>query len=291
MNDEFGKTDRESQQNDQKTVLNQALALALKIPSVKVDRFLFLSETFPSLTPPQIAEGVPSDYFDIKVLDKAARNVVNKGTLETTSAAIALAVPAIVPGVGTAVKLATVAPDFAQNLAVCINIAQKIAFIYGVRSFDIDSEDEIDELVLLSALATMFGGGVAAPILRNLGAIYGTKLSSLVSKTAVSRLAPRIYNWLWVPLAKSIAPKIAPKAAMGQAAKFVPFGIGVGAAGIVTWVTTSKAGNRLIDELRKPLVDPHQFDKDQAQLESALAATDDPDECAQANVDTADCAS
>jgi hypothetical protein len=230
------------------------------------------------MTAQQIDEGVPSDYFDIKVLDKAAHKVVSKGTVGTTFASVAMAVPAVVPGAGTVAKLALVAPDFAQNLGVCINIAQKIAFIYGIRNFDIDSDDQVDKLVLLSALATMFGGGVAAPVLRNLGAIYGTKFSTLISKTAVTRLAPQLYKWLWVPLAKAVAPKMAPKAAMGQAAKFIPFGIGVGAAGIVTWFSTSKAGSRLIDELRKPLVEPDIYEKDQAQIESLLNEESDVNE-------------
>jgi hypothetical protein len=257
-------------QEEPKELLNQALGLALKIPMVKVNRISFLKETFPSMTAQQIDEGVPSDYFDITSLDKAAHKVVSKGTIETTFASVAMAVPSVIPGAGTVAKLALVAPDFAQNLGVCINIAQKISFIYGMRNFEIDSENQADRLVLLSALATMFGGGVAAPVLRNLGAIYGTKFSSLVSKAAVTKLAPRLYKWLWVPLAKAVAPKMAPKAAMGQAAKFIPFGIGVGAAGIITWFTTSKAGNRLIDELRKPLVDPELYDKDKAEIEILL---------------------
>jgi hypothetical protein len=275
--DKEAKTKRGGNQGEPNELLNQALGLALKIPMVKVNRTAFLTEAFPTMTAQQIDEGVPSDYFDISVLDKAAHKVVSKGTLETTFAAVALAVPAIVPGVGTAVKVATVAPDFAQNLGVCINIAQKIAYIYGIREFDIDSDGEVDKLMLLSALATMFGGSVAAPVLRNLGAIYGGKLSSLISKTAVTKLAPQLYKWLWVPLAKAVAPKVAPKVAMGQAAKFIPFGIGVGAAGIVTWFTTSKAGNRLIDELRKPLIDPDIFEKDEAQVLSTLDEADPDD--------------
>jgi hypothetical protein len=273
MDNEKIKT-RDNFQEEPKELLNQALGLALKIPMVKVNRISFLTETFSSMTAQQIDEGVPSDYFDIKVLDKAARKVVSKGTIETTFASVAMAVPAVIPGAGTVAKLALVVPDFSQNLGVCINIAQKIAFIYGVRNFEIDSDDQVDRLVLLSALATMFGGGVAAPVLRNLGVVYGTKFSTLISKTAVTKLAPRLYKWLWVPLAKAVAPKMAPKAAMGQAAKFIPFGIGVGAAGIITWFTTSKAGNRLIDELRKPIIDPEIYEKDKAQIESLLNEAD-----------------
>lgn len=254
-----------------KDFFNRALGLALKVPLVKVNRIVFLTEAFPSMTAQQIDEGVPSDYLDIETLDKAAHKVVNEGTIGTTFAAIALAAPSVLPGPGTAAKCALAVPDLAQNLGVCINIAQKIAYIYGIRDFDICSDDQVDRLVLLSALATMFGGGAAAPILRNLGDIYGTKLANSFSRTAITKLAPQLYKWLLAPLAKAIAPKAAPKVTMVQAAKFIPFGIGVGAAGIITWFTTSNAGNRLIDELRKQLVDPEIFEKDKAQIESMLS--------------------
>lgn len=252
-------------------VLTQALELALKIPGVRVDRVAFLREAFPSMTARQIDEGVPADCFDIDILDKAARDVVSKGTLETTLASIALAAPSVVPAAGTAAKLALIAPDLAQNLGVCINLAQKISYIYGVREFDVKSEEQVDKLMLLAALATMFGGAAAAPVLRNLGLLYGKKLSTAVSKTAVTKLMPTAWRWLITPLAKAIAPKAAPKATVVQAAKFIPFGIGVGIAGVVTWFTTSQAGKRLIEEMRKPLVDPDVFERDQEEIEILIA--------------------
>ncbi len=234
------------------TSFETALVTALKIPGVKVNRREFLLKTFDSYTNNNsinivdILERGPVELgVSIQILNKLASDIIQKRTIQSTSASFAAGLP------GGLAMAATIPADTLQFLGVTLRLAQELAYIYGYSDMwtngDLDTEKAKGELTLF--IGVMFGIGGSASAVK--------VLSSAVSKQILKKLPQKaLTKTIYYPIIKKTAALIGVKITKQTFAKSVSKAIPV-LGGIIsgglTYASMKPMGNRLKNTLAESI--------------------------------------
>ncbi len=222
------------------------ISKALKMPGIKVNRALFLSEAFNKNDEDRInlilAEGPVNAGCSENELRKIANALITKRTLQSTGLSFASGVPG--GPVGTSAGLAA---DTIQFFGIALRLAQELSYLYGAKDLwadgTVESKEVTDQLILY--IGVMFGVSGAAAGVR--------VLSSAFAKTALKRLPTIALTKTTIyPLVKSIAKILGARMTKNIFAKgvskIIPVVGGVISGGI-TFVSMRPMGTRLADTL------------------------------------------
>lgn len=224
-----------------------------KLPVIRVDREAFLRQQFVnSEYLDEILEHGPQHVYTAESLRRKADGVIKKSTNQTTLAAFVAGIP------GGPMAVAAGSADVAQYFGVAINLAQKIAYLFGEDDL-LSDESELSEdakVRILVYLGVMFGASGAAMLIGKVGKNMGKK----VAQQALMKTA-------WYPLLKKIGALVGKqvvKESVGKAvAKVVPV-VGGAISGAITYATFKPMGGRLADTLVRNL--NGEFDQDGMEL-------------------------
>ncbi len=223
-----------------------ALTTALKIPGVKVNRTSFLIKELSNyVSQEKINQAIKSNTIEagigLVLLNKIAKNIINKRTAQTSGASFLAGLP------GGLAMAATIPADTLQFFGVALKIAQELAYLYGFE--DLWEEDTIDnervknELIIF--IGVMFGVGGATNALR--------LISTNIAKQALKKLPQKaLTKTIYYPIIKKIAATIGIKMTKSTfakgASKAIPILGGVISGGL-TYISMKPMGNRLKDAL------------------------------------------
>lgn len=222
--------------------LELILTNALKVPGVKVNRTEFLSKSLAEhigyndlvvvLEKGPIEAGV-----SIHTLDKVAKSLIEKRTLQSTGASFAAGIP------GGLAMAATIPADTIQFYGVSLRLAQELAYLFGYK--DLWEDDQVDaervrgELTLF--LGVMFGVGGTASALK--------VLSSKVAQQVLKKLPQKaLMKTIYYPIIKKVAAtvgvKVTKKTFAQGVSKAIPLLGGVISGGL-TYASMKPMGTRL----------------------------------------------
>jgi len=218
------------------------VANALKVPGVKVDRKEFLVKTFgdklsSNKIPILIDKGPLEVGISIDKINRMAKSLVNKRTLQSSGASFAAGLP------GGWAMAATIPADTLQFFGVALRLSQELAYLFGYKDFwddeELDLERVRNELILF--LGVMFGVGGAASTLK--------VVSSKMAQQALKKLPQKaLTKTFYYPIVKKIAALIGVKMTKDTFAKgvskVIPVVGGVVSGGL-TYTSMTKMGNRL----------------------------------------------
>lgn len=227
-------------------VFNYALEIALKVPGVKVNREAFLKNAFSDYcTEDQLSQIVktnPRKVLDMELLDKVAKNVIKKARIEVTSVSSASGLPSN-PFLATGLAVA----DLGQYMGFCMNISQKLAYIYGFPNMLKNGELTPNGVNVLTALfGVMFGVTEAVKVVNYVAKALAVQVAKRLPVTAFGHAAwyvliKRIARWIGIKMTKQLLAK--------TAAKIIPF-VGAAASGAMTYAAFGPAAKKLAKELR-----------------------------------------
>ena len=131
-----------------------ALTTALKIPGVKVNRTSFLIKELSNyVSQEKINQAIKSNTIEagigLVLLNKIAKNIINKRTAQTSGASFLAGLP------GGLAMAATIPADTLQFFGVALKIAQELAYLYGFE--DLWEEDTIDNERVKNELIIFIG--------------------------------------------------------------------------------------------------------------------------------------
>lgn len=222
--------------------LEVILTNALKVPGVKVNRTEFLSKTLQEHVNYNelvlvLEKGPIEAGMNINLLDKAAKSLIEKRTLQSSSASFAAGIP------GGLAMAATIPADTLQFYGVSLRLAQELAYLFGYKDLwddeKIDAERVRGELTLF--LGVMFGVGGTASALK--------VLSSKVAQQVIKKLPQKaLMKTIYYPIIKKVAGtigvKITKKTFAQGISKAIPVLGGVISGGL-TYASMKPMGTRL----------------------------------------------
>jgi hypothetical protein len=228
---------------------------ALKIPGVKVNRKEFLVKTFgKSISSDKIAVLIEKGPVEAGIspakIDKMAKSLIEKRTLQSSGASFAAGLP------GGFAMAATIPADTLQFFGVALRLSQELAYTFGYRDFWDDNELDLErvrgELILF--LGVMFGVGGSASAMK--------VLSSKVAQQALKKIPQKaLTKTIYYPIIKKIAALIGIKLTKDTFAKgvskIIPV-LGGAVSGGLTYATMKKMGNRLRQAMYESLNYTHQ---------------------------------
>lgn len=222
--------------------LELILTNALKVPGVKVNRTEFLSKTLADHVGYNdlavvLKKGPIEAGVNIHTLDKLAKSLIEKRTLQSTGASFAAGIP------GGLAMAATVPADTLQFYGVSLRLAQELAYLFGYK--DLWEDDQVDaervrgELTLF--LGVMFGVGGTASALK--------VLSSKVAQQVLKKLPQKaLMKTIYYPIIKKVAAtvgvKVTKKTFAQGVSKAIPLLGGVISGGL-TYASMKPMGTRL----------------------------------------------
>jgi uncharacterized membrane protein len=184
-----------------------------KLPYCKIDRDAFLTKQLKDKISPEqravaLENGTINAGIPIEILNKLADGALK---LETTKAT-ALSTAAGIPG-GLAM-VGTVPTDLVQFYAHVFRVAQKLAYIYGYKTINLD---DATQNVLMIFLGVMFGVNAATSALAKLAAANAADIGAGVaakplSKYAIYNIAKKVLAWIGVKVTKDGVGKTVSKA-------------------------------------------------------------------------------
>ena len=228
--------------NGESTNVELIIANVLKMPGVKVDRKEFLVKTFgDKLSSDKISILIDKGPLEVGIgtdkINRMAKSLVNKRTLQSSGASFAAGLP------GGWAMAATIPADTLQFFGVALRLSQELAYMFGYRDFWDDEELDLErvrsELILF--LGVMFGVGGAASTLK--------VVSSKMAQQALRKLPQKaLTKTFYYPIVKKIAALIGVKMTKDTFAKgvskVIPVVGGV-VSGSLTYSSMTKMGNRL----------------------------------------------
>ncbi|MCK6255444.1 SHOCT domain-containing protein [Fictibacillus sp. KIGAM418] len=215
---------------------------ALKVPGVKVNRTEFLSKILADQIEYNdlvivLEKGPIEAGVNINTLDKLAKSLIEKRTLQSTGASFAAGLP------GGLAMAATIPADTLQFYGVSLRLAQELAYIYGYK--DLWEDDQVDaervrgELTLF--LGVMFGVGGTASALK----VLSSKVAQQVLKKLPQKaLMKTIYYPIFKKVAATIGVKVTKKTFAQGVSKAIPLLGGVISGGL-TYASMKPMGTRL----------------------------------------------
>jgi len=222
------------------------LSKVMNLPGVKVNREKFLRQKFAKYYNEEklmeiLENGPVKAGVSVELIDKIAGKVISrhKGLAVVTSAISGL------PG-GLAL-FATIPADVSQYYIHILQVAQKLAYLYGFHDLEQD-EDLLYYMTLF--IGVMSGVEVANKGIKNLANIFAENtLKRLpkvaLTKTAIYPIVKKIAKWLGVKMTKQLFAKSVAKAIPVISALF---------SGGLTWKTFSSEANRLRKNLREEFI-------------------------------------
>lgn len=218
------------------------LTNALKVPGVKVNRTEFLSKTLADHVGYNdlvivLEKGPIEAGVNINTLDRLAKSLIEKRTLQSTGASFAAGIP------GGLAMAATIPADTLQFYGVSLRLAQELAYLFGYK--DLWEDDQVDadrvrgELTLF--LGVMFGVGGTASALK--------VLSSKVAQQVLKKLPQKaLMKTIYYPIIKKVAAtvgvKVTKKTFAQGVSKAIPLLGGVISGGL-TYASMKPMGTRL----------------------------------------------
>ncbi|MBF0580541.1 hypothetical protein IM774_12385 [Erysipelotrichaceae bacterium RD49] len=169
------------QNGDGKVDLEDMIILGLKTPGIRIDRAAFLQSELKLKLPQEVIAqavaqnpmkaGIPSD-----LIDKVADEVVNYERNCVSGISALLGAP------GGAAMAATIPADMIQYYGYMLRASQKLMYLYGFPSIDIDENGQILDSatmnILIICFGTMFGVANANKMLN----VIATQLGKGVEK-------------------------------------------------------------------------------------------------------------
>ncbi|MED2974569.1 SHOCT domain-containing protein [Fictibacillus sp. B-59209] len=215
---------------------------ALKIPGVKVNRTEFLSKILADQIEYNdlvivLEKGPIEAGVNINTLDKLAKSLIEKRTLQSTGASFAAGLP------GGLAMAATIPADTLQFYGISLRLAQELAYIYGYKDLwednQVDAERVRGELTLF--LGVMFGVGGTASALK----VLSSKVAQQVLKKLPQKaLMKTIYYPIFKKVASTIGVKVTKKTFAQGVSKAIPLLGGVISGGL-TYASMKPMGTRL----------------------------------------------
>ncbi|MEB7388542.1 hypothetical protein NGC53_01740 [Aerococcus viridans] len=218
-----------------------------KLPIVRVNREEFLKNQFSS-SPyiEQIIQNGPQSVFTVETLRNKAKKVIKSSTNKTSLTSFASGLPSNI-----AVMLAAGGADVAQYFGFAINMAQKIAYLFGEDDLFSEKNKLSEEATVkvIGYLGVMFGVSGATSIIAKTSTIAGKNIGKKVAAQALTKTT-------WYPIVKRvgaiIGQKITKKTVEKTITKAVPV-IGGIVSGGITYLTFKPLGNRLANVLANNL--------------------------------------
>lgn len=186
--------------SNESVVIYELIEKALNIPGIKVERNVFLAETFKGKVKSSdisllLEKGpIKSGLISRKDIKKTAIMVANKRKLACSGLSFMAGIP------GGMAMAGTIPADLLQFFAFNLRLAQEIAYIYGYEDFwsgDILNHEKVEHQLILF-LGVMFGVGGASSVTR--------LTASNLSKTTLKKLPKIALTKTWYyPIVKKIA--------------------------------------------------------------------------------------
>lgn len=229
---------------------NESLALkvvneSLKLPFVKIDRSEFLIRKFGEQVDDiqKLIDEGPQVFFSKEELDESAKKVINANVLQSSSLSFASGLP------GGFAMAATIPADIAQFYGYSLKLAQEISYIYGYNNMWNDqgelTEDAKNTLILyLGVMLGVTSAGAAVRILSNKMALQALK------KIPQKALTKTIYYPIIKQVMAIFGTKLTKATFAKGVSKFIPL-VGGAVSGTMNYISLRPMANKLKDELGK----------------------------------------
>lgn len=217
-----------------------------KLPVIRVDRDAFLRQQFAnSEYLDEILEHGPQHVYTTDSLRRKADGVIKQSTNRTTLATFVSGIP------GGPVAVAAGSADVAQYFGFAINLAQKIAYLFGEDDL-FSGESELNEgakVRVLAYLGVMLGASGSTVVVGKIAREVGKNMGKKIAQQPLTKT-------VWYPLLKKIGAMVGKKVvkeSVGKAVtKVVPV-VGGAISGVITYATFKPMGGRLADVLVRNL--------------------------------------
>lgn len=223
---------------------NKALAVAVELPGVKIEREEFLQKYFSSRFDREIVARIVQASpiragVNESVFYEIARECINYEKKKVSALSFAT-------GSGSFVGIPA---DLAQYMAHVLRISQKLAYIYGypeIRSIE-GSMDEKTQKIILLFIGVMYGVSGANKVIAEISKSLAGKVGKDILRAALTKTA-------WYPLlqrvCKQVGIKVTKDALSKIPAKSAPWIGGVVSAGF-SYYCFGKGAERLHKTLRE----------------------------------------
>jgi hypothetical protein len=223
------------------------LNMVMGLPGVKVDRDRFLSEKFSKhadaeKTAAVVEKGTGKAGVPVELLDDLAAGVIKSHKMMATGASAAAGLPG---GFGL---IATVPADLAQYYFHALQVAQKLAYIYGYPDLEKSGKDDF-LLSMTLFIGQMNGIGIASSGIQEFSRVLTDpdageeRLRRMaLARGAIYPIVKQIARVLGVGITRDIFAR--------SLSKIIP-GIGAIASGGLTLIAFSYEAERLREGLRK----------------------------------------
>ena len=182
-----------------------------KLPAIRVDRDAFLRQQFAdSEYLDEILEHGPQYVYTVESLRRKADEVIKQSTNRTTLAAFVAGIP------GGVAAVAAGSADMIQYFGFAINLAQKIAYLFGEDDL-FSGESELNEgakVRILAYLGAMFGASGAAAMVGKLAKEVGKNMGKKIPQQALMKTT-------WYPLLKKVGAMVGKKVVKESVGKAV----------------------------------------------------------------------
>lgn len=235
-----------------------ALATAISLPMVKIDREAFLRKSFLGCNEHQVEEIIENNPkfagVSSETLDKLAKEVIDYETTKVTALSAAAGIP------GGMAMVGTVPADVAQYLGHMLRVAQKLAYLYGWPDFFEDGEfDDGAKSLLTLFIGVMFGVEAANVAINKIAAGAAEQAVKNIAKSALTK------TWYY-PVVKKVAQLLGQKMTKEifarSVSKVIPI-VGAVTCGALTYVTFKPMSRKLQIHLSEhDLFDPELYAED-----------------------------
>lgn len=227
-------------------LFNKIMEIALQTPGVKVNREAFLRKVFSDFCDEaqieQIIKENPRKLLELDLLDEVAKNVIAKARKEVTLLSAASGLPSNLLAMG---GLAIV--DMGQYMGFCMNVSQKLAYIYGYP--DLQKNGQLSENsvnVLTAMLGVMFGVSEAVKAVNYVAKALVVQVANKLPAIAFGHATwyvfiKKICTWIGIRLSKQLFAK--------AVSKVIPV-VGAAISGTITYASFGPAARKLALQLR-----------------------------------------
>lgn len=202
--------------------------------------------------------------MNIDTLNKVAKSLIEKRTLQSTGVSFAAGLP------GGFTMAATIPADTLQFYGVSLRLAQELAYLFGYKDLwedgKVDGERVRGELTLF--LGVMFGVGGTASALK----VLSTKVAQqMLKKLPQKALMKTIYYPIIKKVAATIGIKITKKTFAQGISKVIPLVGGVISGGL-TYASMKPMGTRLRNTLYESVnnYSKEDFNKDFQEMKNEM---------------------
>lgn len=219
-----------------------------KLPIVHVDREDFLRHEFGdgSQIAQILAEG-PQSVYPVEELERRARAIIADSTAKTSMISFLAGLPS------SPLTMTVSGPaDMAQYFAFALNLAQKIAYIFGEQElFSSQNEAiaEADKRRIIIYLGVMINASGASALISRYSTVVGQNLGK---RLAAQTLSDRLWFQMFQKVAALLGKKVTKSSVEKIVTKAVPV-IGGVISGGITYFSFRPVGNRLVEVLAKNL--------------------------------------